>query len=92
MELGGVSIPFLRYAEQDDWMKEATFGTQRLEDLVREFELVRQSNVYLFRNLREEAWMRRGVASEREFTVRAIAYIILGHERHHLEILKTRYV
>jgi len=35
--------------------------------------------------------MRRGVASEREFTVRAIAYIILGHERHHLEILKTRY-
>ena len=78
--------------EQDDWMRAATFGVQKLEDLVAEFELVRRSTVPLFRHLDEEAWMRRGVASERDFTVRAIAYIIVGHERHHLEILKTRYI
>ena len=78
--------------EQDDWMKEAAFGAQRLEDLATEFGLVRQSNVWFFRNLSDVAWMRRGVASNREFTVRAIAYIIVGHERHHLGILKTRYL
>ena len=72
-------------------MKFATFGSRRLEDLADEFESVRLSTLFLFRHLDAEAWMRKGVASEREFTVRAIAYIILGHERHHLEILKTRY-
>ncbi len=77
--------------EQDDWMKVATFGNRRLADLADELESVRRSNLYFFRHLDAEAWMRRGIASEREFTVRGIAYIILGHERHHLEILKTRY-
>ncbi len=77
--------------EQDDWMKVATFGNRRLADLADEFETVRRSNRYVVRHLDAEAGMRRGVASEREFTVRGIAYIILGHERHHLEILKTRY-
>ena len=78
--------------EQDDWMKVATFGNRRLADLADEFESVRRSNLFFFRHLDAEAWMRRGIASEREFTVCGIAYIILGHERHHLEILKTRYV
>jgi len=78
--------------EQDDWMKVATFGSRWLGDLADEFESVRRSNLYFFRHLDAEAWMRRGVASEREFTVRGIAYIILGHERHHLDILKTRYL
>ncbi|MBF8295273.1 MAG: DinB family protein [Bacteroidetes bacterium] len=77
--------------EQDDWMKVATFGSRRLDDLADEFESVRESTLFLFRHLDAEAWIRKGIASEREFTVRAIAYIILGHERHHLEILKTRY-
>jgi hypothetical protein len=78
--------------EQDDWMKVVNFGTRTLEDLADEFETVRKSSLYFFRHLDDDAWVRRGIASEREFTVRAIAYIILGHERHHLEILKARYV
>lgn len=77
--------------EQDDWMKVATFGNRGLTDLSNEFESVRRSSLFLFRHLDAEAWMRRGVASGREFSVRGIAYIILGHERHHLEILKSRY-
>jgi len=77
--------------EQDDWMKVATFASRRLEDLVEELYVVRQSNLFLFRHLDTDAWLRRGIASEREFSVRGIAYIIVGHERHHLEILKARY-
>jgi len=78
--------------EQDDWMQVATFRTRQLSDLVDEFESVRRSHLYFFRHLDADAWMRRGVASEKEFTVRGIAYIIVGHERHHLNILKTRYL
>jgi len=36
--------------------------------------------------------MRRGVASENEVSVRAIAYILAGHELHHIDILRTRYL
>lgn len=77
--------------EQEDWINAATFGAQRLEDIVAEFENVRRSNLSFFRQLSEEAWSRRGIASDCEFTVRSLAFIIVGHERHHLEILKTRY-
>ena len=78
--------------EQDDWMKAATFGNRGLADLADEFESVRRSNLYLFRHLDAGSWLKRGIANEREFTVRGIAYVILGHERHHVAILKTRYM
>jgi hypothetical protein len=78
--------------EQDDWIKSAAFGSQKLEDLIMEFDFVRRASMSLFSQLTEEAWNRRGVASNCEFTVRAAAYMIVGHERHHLEILKTKYL
>ena len=44
------------------------------------------------RGLGAEAWSRRGVASDNEVTVRALVYIIAGHEAHHVQILRTRYL
>lgn len=78
--------------EQDDWIKPAAFDSQKLEDLVMEFDFVRRASLSLFAQLTEEAWNRRGVASDCKFTVRSVAYIIVGHERHHLEVLKTKYM
>ncbi len=46
----------------------------------------------MFRNLDAAAWSRRGVASDNEVTVRALAYIIAGHEAHHVQILRERYL
>ena len=46
----------------------------------------------MLRGLPAEAWSRRGVASDNEVTVRALAYIIAGHEAHHVQILRTRYL
>ncbi len=77
--------------EQDDWIRAAAFDAQPLAALADEFNYVRKSTLALFRHLPEEAWSRRGVANNREFTVRALAYIIAGHELHHLQILKTKY-
>jgi hypothetical protein len=78
--------------EQDDWVRASSSGTQQLAELVSEFECVRRSNLYFFQHLSPDAWMRRGTASGREFTVRAIAYIIAGHEQHHIQILQSRYL
>lgn len=58
---------------------------------VEEFRSVRLATVSFFRNLPAEAWMRTGVASGNPFTVRALAFIIAGHVRHHFKILQERY-
>jgi hypothetical protein len=60
-------------------------------ELAAELAVVRGATLALFRGLDAEAWRRRGIASGNPITVRALAHIIAGHERHHAEILRTRY-
>lgn len=63
-----------------------------LSDLVAEFDAVRTSNLHFFRSLSPEMWGFRGRASGCEFTVRALAYILVGHEVHHRSVLRERYL
>jgi len=77
--------------EQDDYVRAGAFGERTLTDLVEEFALVRGATSALFQSLSGEAWLRRGVANKSEVTVRALAFIIAGHELHHREILKEHY-
>jgi len=77
--------------EQDDYVKYGPFGQCTLAALLEEFTSVRQATLSLFRALDEAAWTRRGVASNNEVTVRALAYIIAGHELHHRRIFREKY-
>jgi hypothetical protein len=77
--------------EQDDYVKYGPFAQCSLVALVEEFKSVRLATLSLFRGLDEAAWVRRGVANKNEVSVRAIAYIIAGHELHHKEILQEKY-
>ena len=77
--------------EQDDWMANSDFGTSSLEDLLAGFQAVRTGNLYLLSGFTPAAWERRGVASGYAVTVRALAYMLLGHERAHLEMLRKYY-
>jgi hypothetical protein len=67
------------------------FDRRSIRDLAEDYEAVRRSTVALFRGLSDEAWQRGGVANETKVNVRALAYITLGHERHHLRVLRERY-
>ena len=78
--------------EQDDYVRNSTYDAFPLAELADEFETVRRSTIFLLRHLDEEAWTRRGTANNAEVSVRALAYIIAGHELHHREILETRYL
>jgi uncharacterized damage-inducible protein DinB len=78
--------------EQDDYVPAGKFGQRSMLDLATEYHHVRQASLVLFRSLDEEALARRGIASGVEVSVRALAYIVAGHERHHVEILRTRYL
>jgi len=77
--------------EQDDYVTYGAFGQCTLAALVEEFVSVRNATLTLFRGLEAPAWVRRGVANKAEVSVRAIAYIIAGHELHHRRILQERY-
>ncbi|MEZ5424754.1 MAG: DinB family protein [Pyrinomonadaceae bacterium] len=78
--------------DQDPYIENADFDSCSLKELAAEFALVRESNIFMFRHLAEEAWSRSGTASGYEVTVRALAYIIAGHELHHIGILQERYL
>ncbi|HET8923467.1 MAG TPA: DinB family protein [Candidatus Acidoferrum sp.] len=77
--------------EQDDFVKNGEFGRRTLANLAEEFGAVRGASITLFRSFGEEVWDRRGVASEKEVTVRALAFITAGHQMHHRVILEERY-
>lgn len=78
--------------DQDPYIEHANFNSIKLADLTEELFLLRKANVLFFKNLSGEAWNRKGVASNAEITVRALAYIIAGHIRHHTNILRNRYL
>lgn len=68
----------------------AGFDRFPLAELVREFEATRRSSLWLFRHLPAGAWDRAGVANDNPITVRALAYAVVGHARHHTGILRKR--
>lgn len=77
--------------EQDDYVKYGPFDHCTLASVVDEFKSVRKASVALFRALDDAAWTRRGTASNNEVTVRALAYMIAGHELHHRRIFQEKY-
>jgi hypothetical protein len=77
--------------EQDDYVRDSGHNQCALSDLIEDFIAVRRASVSLFRNLQEDAWMRRGIANNHEFSVRALAYMVAGHEFHHSKILTEKY-
>ena len=77
--------------EQDDYVRNGPFAQRPLGDLVEDFIAVRRASLSLLRNLDEAAWSQRGIANKNEVTVRALAYVIAGHELHHRRILEEKY-
>ena len=78
--------------DQNDYMQTAPYNRIELEDLLSEMRLARLSNIAMFRSLDEDAWNRVGVANANEVSVRALAFIMGGHVRHHMNVLKERYL
>ena len=78
--------------EQNDYVREGNFDRRDLTELVEEFATIRRATIQLLRPLNEAEWLRHGKANENDISVRALAYIIAGHELHHMGVLRTRYL
>jgi len=78
--------------DENLYVENANFRTRTLGDLLEEFQVVRASTIHLAKNLDPNAFEERGTASGHGITVRALLYVIAGHERHHAELLRERYL
>jgi hypothetical protein len=86
----GDSTPLASFEDQA-YVGASRAGDRALADLAAEWADVRRATLALFRSLPAEAWQSRGTASDQPISVRALAYIIAGHVRHHLQVLEERY-
>lgn len=77
--------------DQDQYMPNSPYASIALEDLLSEFRLVRLSNIAMLRNLDEPAWSQMGTANGAPVSVLALAFIMVGHARHHMGVLRERY-
>jgi hypothetical protein len=77
--------------DEQTYVQNASFDGWKLGDLAEEYALCRRTNIVFFKNLPAEAWDRSGTANNARVSVRGLAYVIVGHARHHLQVLRERY-
>lgn len=78
--------------DQDRYASNSCYDECEFAELIEEFEALRRANILFFEHLSEDSWDREGIASGHPVTVRALAYIIAGHELHHMNVLEERYL
>jgi len=78
--------------EENDYVPASKADSRKLKSMLKEYAALRSSTIELLENFDEEMMMQTGTASGNPISVRALAYIILGHEKHHMEIIRERYL
>ena len=78
--------------EEEDYVKATNFEKQSLRNLLLQYKAVRKANLLLFKTLSAKEWKRIGKANNVIYSARVMAWLIAGHELHHINILKERYL
>lgn len=74
------------------YIESASLDKVPFKDLLEEWSALRQSTIYFYKNLNPKFLERTGRANGQEFSVKSIGYILAGHTRHHIEIIKEKYL
>lgn len=78
--------------DQDDFVSHSRAANRNMTDLIAEYQAVRMATIALFESFEKDVLTAVGRANNSLLSVRAIAFIIAGHEKHHLQIIKVRYL
>lgn len=78
--------------EEDDYVLEANANKRSIQDLLTELLIVRQSTLALFKTFSNEQLLRIGIASNNPMSVRALGFVIIGHQNHHQRVFEERYL
>lgn len=78
--------------DHDVYVTEAKFNYQKFSDLIEQYKAGRESSLLMFKSFDENDWERVGTAGGKQFVAKCFPFILAGHELHHLEIIKERYL
>ncbi len=78
--------------EENSYVENTEANDRSIQDLLSEFSAVRQSNLMLFKSFTDAQLTRIGIASDNAISVRAIGFIIIGHQKHHQKVFQERYL
>lgn len=78
--------------EENDYVENTKANERGIQDLLAEFSAVRYATLFLFKSFSEEQLKRMGTASGTVISVRAIGFIIIGHQKHHQNVFQERYL
>jgi hypothetical protein len=78
--------------DENEYVANSNGNKRNLQGLLTELAVVRQATLSLFNSFSQEQLQFVGIASENEISVRAIGFIIIGHQKHHQKIFAERYL
>jgi uncharacterized damage-inducible protein DinB len=78
--------------EENDYVDQAHGNQRSIQDLLTEVAVVRQATLSLFKSFSEEDLLRIGIASDNPMSVRAVGFVIIGHQNHHQRVFQERYL
>jgi uncharacterized damage-inducible protein DinB len=78
--------------DENEYVEEAQANKRSIQDLLTELLIVRQGTLALFKSLNEEQLLRIGTASNNPMSVRALGFVIIGHQNHHQRVFEERYL
>ena len=78
--------------EENDYVLEANANSRSIQDLLSELSVVRQATLSLFKSFSKEQLLRKGIASNNPMSVRALGFVIIGHQNHHQRVFEERYL
>jgi len=78
--------------DENEYVPESNAATRSLDSLIEEYSALRNSTIALYKNFTPQMTMRTGIANGKEISVRALGYVIPGHEIHHMGVIKDRYL
>jgi uncharacterized damage-inducible protein DinB len=78
--------------EENMYVENTDAKSRSIQDLLTEFSALRHSNLLMFKSFSDEQMRRVGIASENEVSVRALGFLIIGHQKHHQKVFLERYL
>jgi uncharacterized damage-inducible protein DinB len=78
--------------DQDLYVEKGNFNSKTLAEISYEYRLTRESNLLLYRSFEKSVYQNRGIAAGSEVTVLGILFMVAGHQKHHINILKEKYL
>ncbi len=78
--------------DENEYVKNAFANERTFDSIISEFIAVRNATISFFESLNEQQLLQIGTASNNQISVRAIALIIIGHQKHHFNIIEERYL